>query len=132
MSPFAQSKLPQISRFLSGLVSNRNPADSPVSMIPGIGRMVHYDTLIDGENVELSAYDTLQRRPGWTSFLTTQAVDTWQYKDLSGNISLFVDTGFSLVQNNTTVISNSSGDVSAWSLVGNGNFLYGSNGVDLI
>jgi hypothetical protein len=93
--------------------------------------VTHYDVLIDGLNTELSAYDTIQRRPGWTSFLAGTTVDAFQYKDLNGNIFILRDTGTSLKQAATTLKTNSAG-AGAWSVVGRGNFIYGTNGKDTI
>lgn len=128
--PNGPSHLPSITRFLVGLVTNISPVDSP-SSIQGQNTIIHHDRLNDGLNTEVSAYDTMQRRPGWVSFLAGSTVDTFQYKDLNGNIFLLRDTGSALVQGTTTIKSNSAG-AGAWSLASRGNFLYGSNNVDQI
>jgi hypothetical protein len=128
--PNAPSRLPAITRFIVGLVTNRSPVDTPFSL-QGLNTIPHHDALIDGLNTEVSQYDTMQRRPGWISYLTGSTVDTWQYKDLNGNIFILRDTGTSLVQAANTLQTNSAG-ASAWTLQGRGNFLYGANGVDLV
>jgi hypothetical protein len=111
-------------------VTNRNPVDTPFSL-QGLNTIPHHDALNDGLNTEVSSYDTMQRRPGWVSFLAGTTVDTFQYKDLNGNIFLLRDTGSALVQGSTTFQSNSAG-AGAWSVAGRGNFLYGTNNVDKI
>jgi hypothetical protein len=128
--PQQASHLPSITRFLVGLVTNRNPVDTPFSL-QGLNTILHHDVLSDGLNTEVSPYDTMQRRPGWTSFLTGTTKDVFQYKDLNGNIFLLRDTGTSLVSGATTLKTNSAG-AGLWSLSGSGNFLYGTNGVDQI
>jgi hypothetical protein len=128
--PFAKSNLPAITKFLKGLVSFRNPTDAPISRIPGLGTIIHYDALIDGLNTEVSPIDSMQRRPGWVSFSTNQSVDTFQYKDLNGAISLFQDTGLTLKLGATTVFTYSGGATYPISLEGRGNFVYATNGVD--
>jgi hypothetical protein len=128
--PNGPSHLPSITRFLVGLVTNKNPVDTPMS-VQGQNTILHHDVLNDGLNTEVSAYDTMQRRPGWVSFLTGATVDTFQYKDLNGNIFLLRDTGSALVQGASTIKSNSAG-AGDWSLAGRGNFLYGTNNVDQI
>src|ERR1700757_1108880 len=94
--PNGPSHLPSITRFLVGLVTNRNPVDTPFSL-QGLNTIPHHDVLSDGLNTEVSAYDTMQRRPGWVSFLSGATVDTFQYKDLNGNIFILRDTGSALV-----------------------------------
>jgi hypothetical protein len=86
--PNAPSKLPSITRFLAGLITNRNPVDTPFSMVQ-THSILHYDALNAGLNTEVSAYNTVQRRPGWIEFLSGTAKDVFQYKDLTGAISLF-------------------------------------------
>lgn len=128
--PNGPSKLPSITRFLVGLVTNRNPVDTPFSL-QGLNTIPHHDVLSDGLNTEVSAYDTMQRRPGWTSFLAGSTVDIFQYKDLNGNIFILRDTGTSLVNGSTVIKANSAG-AGAWTLAGRGNFFYATNGVDQI
>jgi hypothetical protein len=94
MSPFAASRLPQIESFTSGLITNRNAISTPFTHTVTGAKIHAWDVLIDGLNMEQSAYGTLQRRPGWVPFSSNQAVDTWQYKDLNGVITLYQDTGF--------------------------------------
>ena len=132
--PQQSSRLPYIDQFLEGLVTNRNMVSSVSSFLVTGQQRVHHDVLSDGQNVEVSAYNTIVRRPGFTLFnsLTSPAVDMFQYKDLTGAISLWQDTGTSLKQGASTVITNSVGTTFPWSLVGRGNFLYATNGFDYI
>lgn len=128
----ATSSLPQISRFLAGLVTNRNPLFTPFSVL-GMNIIRHSDALIDGENMEVTAYDTLARRPGFSVFLSgfSEVVnDFFQYKDLDGNISLFYDVDGDLY-NGTTKVANSLNG-SPWTVVAAGNFVYAANGKNAI
>lgn len=126
------SSLPQISHFLAGLVTNRNPLFTPFSVL-GMNIIRHTDTLIDGENMEVTAYDTLARRPGFSAFqagFTANVNDFFQYKDLSGAISLFFDVAGDLYHGLTKVANSANG--TPWSVVSAGNFVYAANGKNAI
>jgi len=127
---FGQSRLPQLSKFVSGLQTNRNPIDSPISLL-GVSVVQHHDVLIDGANIELSAYNTLQRRPGFLEFITGAATDVFLYKDLNGTLNLYTDTGTALFHGGGSVQANSAG-AGPWSIAGRGNFLYATNGINRI
>jgi hypothetical protein len=125
--PTTQNPLPSITRFLAGLITNRNPIDTPFSVM-GQQLVQHHDAMVDGLNMELSSYATLVRRPGFTSFISVSATprEFFQYKDLNGVVSLFFDEGGQLYQG-TTLASNSVGP-NLWSVVPAGNFVYAVNG----
>lgn len=122
-----QTPLPSITRFVAGLVTNRNPIDTPIS-VQGMNVIQHHDALCDGLNTELSSYNTLIRRPGFRSFISTSfnPRDFFQYKDLTGAISLFFDEGGRLYQGTNQVSSNVG--PALWSMVPAGNFVYAANG----
>lgn len=124
----SQNPLPQINRFLAGLITNRNPIDTPFSIV-GLNIVQHHDALIDGLNMEISAYNTLIRRPGFVPFQTqpAQAREMFNYKDLSGNLSLFYDVAGDLYQGATKVSGSVTG-TAIWSTVAAGNFMYAVNG----
>lgn len=76
--------LPQITRFQAGLVTQRNPLNSPYSVV-GLNVVTHYDALIDGINVEVSNFNTLIRRYGFTAFSANSVTE------LPDNIDVFVN-----------------------------------------
>lgn len=123
----SQNPLPSITRFLAGLVTNRNPIDTPVS-VQGMQVIQHHDAMNDGLNMEVSAYNTLLRRPGFSQFISAAATtrEFFQYKDLNGAISLFFDEGGKLYQGTTLASSNVGPNL--WSVVPAGNFVYAANG----
>jgi hypothetical protein len=92
----------------------------------------HHDALIDGLNTEISAYNTLIRRPGFSLFLNATGTiqDMFQYKDLNGAISLFFDQDGKLYLNNT--IASSNVGASIWSMAAAGNFVYAANGATAV
>lgn len=57
----------QITRWTSGLHTNRSPLSTPFRSTLG-GSIVFHDTLIDGSNMEITPQNTLARRPGWTKY----------------------------------------------------------------
>ena len=122
----SQTPLPSITRFIAGLVTNRNPIDTPFSVV-GLNMIQHHDALCDGLNTEISAYNTLIRRPGFSLFLNATATprEFFQYKDLNGVISLFVDQNGLLYQGNTLAANNRG--PSLWSMAAAGNFVYAAN-----
>lgn len=127
----SQTPLPSITRFIAGLVTNRNPIDTPFSVV-GLNMVQHHDALADGLNTEVSTNNTLIRRPGFSVFLNATATprDFFQYKDLNGNISLFFDENGQLFLDNT-LASGSSGP-SIWSMAAAGNFVYAVNGATAV
>jgi len=53
-----QFTLPAISRFLVGLVTQRNPIDTPFTL-QGLNVVQHHDALYAGSNMEISNNNTL-------------------------------------------------------------------------
>lgn len=133
----AQS-LPSISRFQTGLVTQRNPIDTPFSIV-GMNVVQHHDALIDGQNMEVSNNDTLTRRFGISKFSTVpiqageQIDHAWLFKNLTGTIRL-IDTSNQRVSQFTTssitsIWNNTAGN-NPWSIAITGNYLYAVNGTD--
>jgi hypothetical protein len=128
------SGLPIITRFIAGLVTNRNPLDTPFSIV-GFNIVQHHDALYMGANMEISPQNTLVRRPGFSTFQALSvgqtAEDVFSYTDLEGNLSLFYDSGNALTLGSTVVKANSAG-AGPWTVTAAGNFLYATNGVDQV
>jgi len=118
--------LPQINRFQAGLVTQRNPLNSPYSIV-GMNVVTHYDALIDGLNVEVSNFNTLIRRFGFTAFSTnstTQKPDNIDvFLDLNGTYRTMLDTAGVLYWINggtfTSVFSKTGTGVGRFTTVGN-------------
>lgn len=123
----SQTPLPSITRFIAGMVTNRNPIDTPFSVV-GLNMVQHHDALADGLNTEISTANTLIRRPGFSVFLpTTQTPREFlQYKDLNGNITLFYDQAGVLMQGASVADGNVGPSI--WSMAAAGNFVYAVNG----
>lgn len=131
--PNGPSKLPQITKFLAGLITNRSPIDTPISRI-GLQTIEHHDALIDGFNMEVSVFNTLQKRPGYTTAATFTPIpaegvnDFWSYKDLTGALSYFYQAvSRALFQGSTQIVA-AAGVNYPWSVQGRGNFVYVSAG----
>ena len=125
------SSLPSITEFNVGLVTNRNQVASPFLRTVTGQKIVAHDVLSGGLNTEVSPTATIVRRPGYSLFSSTSAEDVWQFKDLLGNITLYEDTGSSLITNSTLVFNYGTGARSPLSAVTRGDFFYLANGVDL-
>lgn len=151
--------LPTITRFMSGLVTRRNPLDTPFSIIGTNTIVAHNDALIDGSNTEVTDLQTLTRRPGFTAWSPNVFLGPYEtpkhiklYRDLNSNFRVMVDSGPRLIQwaptGITTVFTKSTDAVAVpnqnqtgllfnqlpvtFSLVTLGNVLYGADGVDAI
>jgi hypothetical protein len=127
-----------ISRFLTGLLTRRNPLVSPFRAI-GINVVEFHDALIGGLNVEVSDIYTLQRRPGFSRFCS-QAFGVSEfplqfdsYRDLNGNVYPLVDTNQHFSKFSTSSITSliTKTTTAQGFSQGVGNTLYYANGVDL-
>jgi hypothetical protein len=125
------SKLPSITEFTRGLVTNRNQVASPFFTLPTGAKLQAHDLLSDGLNTEVTNNATIQRRAGWRLFSNNTAVNSFAFKDLNGTITNYQDTGVSLNQGANTVFSYSSGARAPLSMQTRGNFAYVSTAVDL-
>lgn len=130
----AQSRLPQITKFLAGLITNRNLIDIPTSQV-GLQTVIHHDALIDGQNMEVSALGTIQRRPGYTDATSITPIpinnavdDFWSYKDLTGTISYFFEAASKALFQGVTQVVSASGISFPWTIQGRGNFVYATAG----
>src|SRR4051812_30946091 len=94
------NKQPQglnINRFVSGLVTQRNPLVPPYSFV-GLSRVDKYDALIDGQNTELTNSNTIARRPGFPTYCSqTFGSSEWPlgfytFRKNDGTITDLVDT----------------------------------------
>src|ERR1035441_8831434 len=80
----------------SGLNTNRNPIYTPLSAM-GLQMVSRYDTLADGQNVELSNAATIVRRPGFPKYCMAQLgassypLAFSSFKNNNGVIKLLVD-----------------------------------------
>lgn len=127
--------LPQISRFQAGLVTQRNPLNSPFSVV-GLNVVTHYDALVDGHDVEISNFNTLIRRFGFTAFspnsITEQPDNVDEFINLNGTYRTMLDTTGHLYWINggtfTPIIGKSGTGVGRFSTVGN--WMYYANGSD--
>lgn len=127
--------LPQINRFQAGLVTQRNPLNSPFSVV-GLNVVTHYDALIDGHDVEISNFNTLIRRFGFTAFSTNsiseQPDNIDEFINLTGIYRTMLDTTGHLYWINggtfTPIISKSGTGVGRFSTVGN--WMYYADGSD--
>lgn len=135
MAGHAVPNLPQITRFLAGMVTNRNPIDTPFQII-GLNVVQHHDALNDGLNMEISAYNTLVRRPGfsalpfWFPSGTVPAAprDFFNYTNLNGDIHVYMDLAGSLYIDHNLIVSSDTPAAHIWSVVGVGDFVYAANG----
>lgn len=96
MPPTKQPAPLVINRWLTGLVTNRNPLLTPLSNI-GVSTVPRYDALIDGLNVEITPQFTLARRPGFPqtpggTIPGTEKVLCYSDAHLFGVSFIFVDT----------------------------------------
>lgn len=127
--------LPQINRFQTGLVTQRNPLNSPYSIV-GMNVVTHYDALIDGLNVEVSNFNTLIRRFGFTAFsansVTEQPDNIDIFLNLNGTYRTMLDTSGHLYWINagtyTPIITKTTTNVGRFATVGN--WLYYGDGAD--
>jgi hypothetical protein len=70
------SKLPvDIERFTAGLVTNRDPLQTPFS-VQALSVVPHLDALIDGLNMEITPRLTVARRPGFPVYCSAAASGT--------------------------------------------------------
>lgn len=70
------SKLPvDIERFTAGLVTNRDPLQTPFS-VQALSVVPHPDALIDGLNMEITPRMTLARRPGFPPYCSVAYAGT--------------------------------------------------------
>src|SRR4051812_2091532 len=95
-----QSQKPQpmyINRFFTGLYTQRNLFVSPYTF-SGLFKIDRFDALVDGLNVELTNRMTLQRRPGFPRYCSTQLgvndipQNAYSFRNLSGTIFPMLDT----------------------------------------
>lgn len=127
-----------VPRFFSGYATNRSPlrGTSPWMMEKFYG--ASNDSLIGGSNVEISPKLTLIRRPGHSQFnsATFSAVKYFHsFRMNSGNtesIRVIADTANTIYDATTTntAIYSKGGSAGQTSMVGVGNLLYMSDGVD--
>jgi hypothetical protein len=127
--------LPQINRFQAGLVTQRNPLNSPFSIV-GMNVVTHYDALIDGLNTEVSNFNTLIRRYGFTAFsansLSEQPDNIDVFVNITGVYRTMVDTSGHLYWVNagtfTPIIAKSGTGTGRFATVGN--WMYYADGSD--
>lgn len=136
--PAPLTHLPKITRWIKGLVTQRNPIDTPFSIV-GQNVVAHNDSLIDGENIEVSSNNTLMRRWGltqWTNVsiqasLANAADGFWTFRNLNGFLRTMLSTthGVFEITPTTVGIAFGAGDaLQPWSLATSGDYLYGMNG----
>jgi len=136
--PAATIQLPQIPRFLAGLNTQRNPIDTPFSII-GMNVVAHHDALIDGFNMEVTSNNTLMRRWGLTRYNTTpldatEIVDHfWLFKNLKGTIRTLASSNLGLKQftsGYTNAVKTFPINENPWAIAITGDYLYAANGVN--
>lgn len=136
--PAAQSHLPRITRWIKGLVTQRNPIDTPYSIV-GMNVISHNDALFDGFNIEVTSNNTLMRRWGLTKWMNidlppnTLVDGFWSFRNLSGvlrtiatantGIYAITPTGFNVV--NSPIGLNSD---HPWAMATSGDYAYFTNG----
>lgn len=136
--PAAQSHLPRITRWLKGLVTQRNPIDTPYSIV-GMNIISHNDALFDGFNIEVTSNNTLMRRWGLSQWTTAPFSDNmiidgfWNFRNLAGIIRTVAssDHGFFAITPTSTMKQfPAGGQISPfpWSMVTSGDYLYGADG----
>lgn len=100
-----------IALWVNGLHVNRSPLFTPISAL-GTQIISRFDTLWGGSNMELSMQNTLVRRPGYPQYCNQAfGVSEWplqfySYKNLSGTITLLVDTQTNTYTFSTTAKTN--------------------------
>lgn len=129
--------LPKISRWIKGLVTQRNPIDTPFSVV-GMNVVAHNDALIDGQNIEVSSNNTLQRRWGLSQWTTAPIVDTlndasdgfWLFRNLTGTLrTIFTSRNavYNITPTAATRITTGTA-IPNWGIAQTGDYLYGMNG----
>jgi len=127
--------LPAINRFQAGLVTQRNPLNSPYSIV-GMNVVTHYDALIDGLNVEVSNFNTLIRRFGFTAFSVNSVAEQPDnidvFLNLNGTYRTMLDTSGHLYWINagtyTPIITKTTANTGRFATVGN--WMYYGDGAD--
>src|SRR5438132_1281604 len=86
-----------ISRWMTGLVTQRSPLFTPVSSL-GLQIISRMDALIDGQNMEISPIMTLVRRPAYPRFSSVAfgagdyPLNFFSFQNTSGTIFPLADT----------------------------------------
>lgn len=128
------------SRFFTGLYTNRNPLSDPGTPYLYKNYAPRYESLIDGNNVEITNRLTLARRPGTSLYnsSTFSAINSFysfrQFSSTTETITVIADTATAVYDvtgpaNNTSLFTKSAlaGPSSFQSV---GNVLYFGNGID--
>lgn len=96
-----------ITRWYSGLFSQRNPLVTPIA-IQGMHVIQRFDTLIDGLNMEVSPRNTLERRPGFTkacSATINAPLNFFSFRQTNATPITLVDTAGAVSQFTSSTIS---------------------------
>lgn len=127
-----------VQRFFSGLWTQRSPFSSPDNRYTSRYLGGRPDILIDGANVELTNYNTLIRRPGFTLYssatLPSEALNLFSFHKLDTTITLLADTatGVYIITPTTATLLYTKSDPGQINFLSIGNQLFMSNGVDKV
>jgi len=128
-----------ISRWMTGLVTQRSPLFTPVSSL-GLQVISRMDALIDGQNMEVSPIMTLVRRPAYPRFSSVAfgtgdyPLNFFSFQNTSGTIFPLADTpnkvyNFTATMN-AAVLTKTAGS-GRGDFLRVGDYVYYCNGVDL-
>lgn len=126
-----------VTRFFTGLVSNRSPLNTPFAYA-GLNMIQRNDALIDGLNTEISNKNTLIRRPGFPRFCSSafganEFPLSFYSARINGQVVDFVDTNLAVytftTSGKTLLFTKSAGSGQTF-FKAVGNILYFANGVD--
>lgn len=124
----------------TGLYTQRNPMYTPISAM-GVQMISRYDTLWDGQNIEVSLANTLVRRPGFYQFTTLPfggadyPLAFYSFKDSSGNVFPIVDTPSTVYLFSATTLSslfNKATNAGQMAFKKVGNIVYMSDGIEFV
>jgi len=104
-----------IERFISGLITRRNPLYPPFKALNILGGGTSFtkfdDVLCDGLNIECSDLFTLQRRPGFSEYCSASLSageivnQFYSFRDLNGTLFTLADTNQRLAKITPTAVT---------------------------